>query len=283
MVYGEGFSSADDADAHELTHAVTERTANLFYYMQSGALNESFSDVFGETVDLTNGAGTDTAGVRWLIGEDIPGIGALRDMEDPTAFGDPGKLSDAELACITSGADGGGVHTNSGVPNHAYALMVDGGTYNGVAVTGLGLTKAATIEYRALTQYLLSSSSFADDDAALRQSCTDLVGTDGITAGDCTEVGDALDAVEMSDPWPCGAPAAAQACDAGSPVDLFYDNFEELAGDAERPLAPVPLDQPRRSRAATTGASRSSAPSRPAAPATSGPTRSMRRATRRSR
>ncbi|MCP4200802.1 MAG: M4 family metallopeptidase, partial [bacterium] len=54
MVYGAGFSLADDVDAHELTHAVTERTANLFYYMQSGALNESFSDIFGEAMDFGN-------------------------------------------------------------------------------------------------------------------------------------------------------------------------------------------------------------------------------------
>ena len=67
--------------------------------MQSGALNESYSDIFGEAVDLCNGAGTDTAGVRWLLGEDVPGFGAIRDMEDPTVFGDPGKMSDAQLVC----------------------------------------------------------------------------------------------------------------------------------------------------------------------------------------
>jgi bacillolysin len=230
MVYGDGFPAADDVDAHELAHAVTEYTANLFYYMQSGALNESYSDVFGETVDLTNGAGTDTAGARWLLGEDVPVFGAIRDMEDPTVFGDPGKLSDAQFVCQTPGGDGGGVHSNSGVPNRAYSLMADGGSYNGQTVIGIGLTKAAKIQYRALSEYLLSSSGFADNDAALRQSCADLVGTDGITAGDCAEVGKALDAVEMSDPWPCGAPAAAPVCDAGSPADLFYDDFEELAG-----------------------------------------------------
>ena len=57
MVFGDGFSAADDVVAHELTHAVTETSANLFYYMQSGALNESFSDIFGEAVDLSNGRG----------------------------------------------------------------------------------------------------------------------------------------------------------------------------------------------------------------------------------
>src|SRR5215218_5100538 len=72
MVYGAGFSTADDVDAHELTHAVTEHSANLFYYMQSGALNESFSDIFGETVDLTNGHGNDASSERWKLGEDLP-------------------------------------------------------------------------------------------------------------------------------------------------------------------------------------------------------------------
>jgi len=231
MVYGEGFSAADDVDAHELTHAVTERTADLFYYMQSGALNESYSDIFGETVDLGNGAGTDTAGVRWLLGEDVPGGGAIRDMMTPTSFGDPGKLSDGDFVCADPGGDNGGVHSNSGVPNHAYALMADGGTYNGVTVTGIGLTKAGKIEYRALTQYLLSASGFQDDYDALRQSCNDLVGVAGITLNDCTEVTDALDAVEMGNPWPCGNPAAPPLCDVNQVQDdLFYEDFEELAG-----------------------------------------------------
>ena len=158
MVYGEGFSRADDVDAHELTHAVTERSANLFYYMQSGALNESVSDVFGETVDQWNASlpggvarhGTDTAAVKWLLGEDVPGLGAIRNMRNPNAFGDPGKTSDTQYYC--SYGDGGGVHTNSGVPNHAFALSVDGGTYNGVAVTGIGLTILLTI-------YIVSLSS----------------------------------------------------------------------------------------------------------------------------
>jgi bacillolysin len=103
MVFGDGFTSADDVTAHELTHAVTQYSANLFYYMQSGALNESFSDIFGETVDLTNGRGTDTAAVRWLLGEDLPGIGAIRNMMNPPQFGDPGKVSDTQFRCTSGG------------------------------------------------------------------------------------------------------------------------------------------------------------------------------------
>ena len=83
---GMGSRQADDVDAHELTHAVTEHSAGLFYYMQSGALNESYSDIFGETVDLMNGRGNDTAGVRWLLGEDLPGIGAIRNMMNPSSL-----------------------------------------------------------------------------------------------------------------------------------------------------------------------------------------------------
>ena len=113
MVNGQGFAAADDVVGHELTHGVTEFTSSLFYYYQSGAINESFSDVWGEFIDQTNGAGADTLAVKWLMGEDIPGFGAIRDMEDPTAFGDPDKIT--SLNYYTGSADNGGVHTNSGV------------------------------------------------------------------------------------------------------------------------------------------------------------------------
>ena len=202
MVYGDTYASGDDVVAHELTHAVTERSAGLFYYMQAGALNESFSDIFGETVDQTDGVGNDSPGVKWLMGEDLP-IGAIRNMSNPGAFGDPGKVSDGAYVCGDPGGDAGGVHTNSGVPNHAYALMADGGTYNSVSVSGIGLTKAGKIEYRALTRYLVSGSDFLDDANALHQSCMDLIGTAGITGGNCTQVKNATTAVEMPNTPPC--------------------------------------------------------------------------------
>ena len=234
MVYGEGFASADDVVAHELSHAVTERSANLLYYNQSGALNESFSDIFGETIDLTNGVGNDGPGVRWQLAEDLS-IGAIRHMMTPTLFGDPGKLSDtAQFVCrsdawTSDSADSGGVHSNSGVPNHGYALMVDGGTYNGRTVTGIGLAKAAKVQYRALTTYLTSGSGFADNAQALNQSCSDLIGTLGITSADCAQVATALLAVEMANPWPCAGatPPPATFCPTGgAPTPIFADGFE---------------------------------------------------------
>jgi bacillolysin len=237
MVYADGFSSADDVVAHELTHAVTQYTANLFYYMQSGALNESFSDIFGETVDLLDGLGNDAPGVRWQLGEDVP-AGAIRNMMDPTLFGNPGKMSDSlHFVCNNNGltdpfGDRGGVHSNSGIPNHAYALMVDGGTYNSMTITGIGLTKAAKIQYRTLSSYLTSGSGFIDNYNALNQSCTDLLGTAGITASDCTQVSKALQAVEMNATWPCDDAALPPArCTAGVPVNTFSDTFEYATGN----------------------------------------------------
>lgn len=213
MVYGEGYANADDVDVHELSHAVTEYSADLVYCAQSGALNESFSDIFGETADLTDGLGNDVSGVRWQIGEDLAGIGPFRDMSDPNSFGNPAKVSDRLYGCYatcTDANDSGAVHGNSGVPNRAYVLMADGGTFNSYTVAGIGLTKAAKIQYRALTVYLLSTATFISDYNALNQACTDLIGTSGILAGDCAEVDNALKAVEMDQPV-CPPPAACVA------------------------------------------------------------------------
>jgi Zn-dependent metalloprotease len=96
-------------------------------------------------------AGTD-ASSRWLFGEDGPAsaLGGLRDMYNPTCRSHPGKVSDTAFYNCES-TDNGGVHTNSGVPNHAFALLVDGGTYNGQTINAIGLTKAVHIYYRAMS------------------------------------------------------------------------------------------------------------------------------------
>jgi bacillolysin len=248
MVYGNGFASADDVVGHELAHAVTEYTANLFYYQQSGALNESFSDIFGEAIDLSSsaGSGNDTAGVRWRLGEDLNG--GIRDMMNPNLFGDPAKITDPFFYCTKQAwndpnADSGGVHWNSGVPNHAFALMVDGGTFNEFTITGIGLAKAAKIQYRALTTYLVSGSNFIDAYDAVNQSCTDLIGTAGITSANCTQVNNALDAVEMSLPLACaGATQAPPLCSSGEPSFVFNDDFESGIGSWSR-SAPFQVGQ----------------------------------------
>lgn len=188
--------------------------------------------------------------VRWLIGEDstAPGlVGALRDMWNPRCEGNPGKVSDPEYFCATG--DQGGVHYNSGVPNHAYALLVDGGTYNGQTVSAIGLTKAAQIYFRAQSVYQHSASDFADHADAIEQSCSDLIGTDlpdlqtGAASGqvisdaDCGQVAKAALAVELrTPPTQCGfLPVLDKdpptACAAGSaPSYFFSSNFN--AGDS---------------------------------------------------
>ena len=81
-----GYPLADDVVGHELTHGVTQYTSNLFYYYQSGAINESLSDVFGEFVDQTNGRGNDSAGVKWLMGEDVAGLRRDSQHEQPAGI-----------------------------------------------------------------------------------------------------------------------------------------------------------------------------------------------------
>jgi len=232
MVYGDGFgfARADDVVGHEFGHGVTQFTSNLFYYYQSGAINESFSDVWGEFVDQTNAAGDDSPGVKWLVGEDITGLGAIRSMANPPAYNDPDKMSSAFYAL--SAADNGGVHYNSGINNKAAYLMVEGGTFNGVTVTALGLTKTGAIYYEATSSLLVSGSDYKDLAFALYQACLNLVGGPaGILAADCTQVQHAIDAVEMAlEPTP-GYNPEAEVCAAGQvPSNIFYDDLE--SGDA---------------------------------------------------
>jgi len=162
----------------------------------------------GTTVSATLQAtpGSDSS-YKWLLGEDAADGGAIRDMWNPTCYGNPGKVSDtAQYAC--SAGDQGGVHTNSGIPNHTFALLVDGGSYNGQSISPIGLTKAAHIYYRAQSTYQVESSGFADHADALEQSCLDLVGrplnaltggpsSESISAADCTQVTNAIAATEL--------------------------------------------------------------------------------------
>jgi Zn-dependent metalloprotease len=211
---------ADDVVAHEWGHAYTEYTQGLIYFCQPGALNESYSDIWGETIDLLNGEdaiGGSTNdkpyphGQRWLVGEDLGQQAQellLRDMWDPQRLASPGKVSDPEYVCDTG--DGGGVHTNSGVPNHAYAMLVDGKTYNGVTINGIGLTKAAHIYFQSMTHYQTPTTKFAVHEQGLKASCEDLLGMNlrelftgaasgkRITAADCASVANVAKAVEMS-------------------------------------------------------------------------------------
>jgi bacillolysin len=195
LVFGDGFALADDVVAHELSHAVTSHASGLNYSYQSGALNESYSDIFGEAVDLTNGRGTDTKAVKWEIGEDVPNLTTRRNMSNPPRYNHADKVSSPLYYC--GSGDNGGVHLNSGVPNKAFTLMVDGGIFNGYHVNSIGIDSALKIQYRTNEFYLGQSSQFIDNYNYLIRSCSDLYGASSPT---CQEVRDAVNAVEMNRP-----------------------------------------------------------------------------------
>jgi hypothetical protein len=204
-------------------------------------------------VTLKDATGVRQDSYRWLMGEDSTAFGgAIRDMWSPTCHGDPGKVSDAEYYCATD--DGGGVHSNSGVPNHGYTLLVDGGTYNGVEVKGLGLDKAAAIYWRAMTEYQTPTTDFADHADSLEAACLDLVdqpirrlttaanakpvAAASIRRGDCAQVGNMAAAVELrTDPVQCAFkplldPNTPALCgDGGTETQVWVEDFEDgLAG-----------------------------------------------------
>jgi len=189
MTYGDGDGTrtflplvALDVVGHEITHGVTEFSAALIYQNESGAMNESFSDIFGAAVEyFKEGVNGD-----WLIGEDVVISGpALRSMGNPNSTGDPDTYFGRFWAPLSdnpnSSNDNGGVHTNSGVQNFWFYLLAEGGS--GVndnnetfSVTGIGLEQAAQLAYRNLTVYLMPRSRYFDARLASINSAIDMFG-----------------------------------------------------------------------------------------------------------
>jgi bacillolysin len=182
-VFGDGdgssyreFSGGLDVVAHENTHAVTDCTSKLIYQLESGALNESFSDIMGSSSEFFANeppssncrlATGQTACSDWWVSEDVSlaadAVPGFRNMADPREDGDPDHYSERQIG----GGDNGGVHTNSGIPNHAYYLLVAGGKNAGcdsvgsgghthtadcnVTVTGIGVGDAERIFFEGFT------------------------------------------------------------------------------------------------------------------------------------
>ncbi|MCC6459855.1 MAG: M4 family metallopeptidase, partial [Saprospiraceae bacterium] len=155
-----------DVGGHEMTHGVVEKTANLEYQDESGALNESFADVFGAMIDRDD----------WKIGEDVMQSGvnpnnALRDLQDPhngVSSNSPWWQPKHTNEQFAGSADNGGVHINSGIPNHAFYLFANNAS--------VGKEKAEQVYYKALDDYLVKSSQFVDLRIAVEQAATDLYG-----------------------------------------------------------------------------------------------------------
>ena len=190
MVYGEGLppgytaggqvwdyvSGALDIVAHELTHGVTDYSSGLIYEGESGALNESYSDIVGSAVEFFfQERGTGPLRSDWLMGEDVIRPGGLRNMANPAAVGDPDHYSRRYMGT----EDGGGVHTNSAISNLAYVLAIEGGPHprTGAAVQGVGFANREQIErvfYRAFTQLMPANTNFRQARAITLQAARDL-------------------------------------------------------------------------------------------------------------
>lgn len=198
MYYGDGdgvtakqLSGALDVVAHEITHGITQNSSNLVYRNESGALNESFSDIMGTYAEYK----IDRENFDWMLGEDVwtPNRegDALRYMNDPTkdkdrkmsaSFGLLGKIintsgggggssstfysRDFYPDRYKGSADAGGVHLNSGISNLAFQLLTDGGVHprskTKMKVNGIGIEKAAQIFFNAFTKSLVRTSKFID-------------------------------------------------------------------------------------------------------------------------
>lgn len=182
MEYGNGMSTADIV-GHEFTHGVVAASSNLIYQNQSGALNESYADIFGYFIDPND----------WTIGEGSA-RGTLRSLSDPPTFGDPDRFSNY----WNTSSDFGGVHTNSGIHNKAAYLLIQGGNFNGRLVQGLGPTKASKLFYFTLNS-LASNAQMLDARnravwwaASLAQKAQH-----GFTSQDVCQVRNAFAAVEL--------------------------------------------------------------------------------------
>ncbi len=181
MGYGNGkdgfkpLAGALDVAGHEMTHGVIENTAKLEYRNQSGALNESFADIFGALIDRDD----------WTLGEDVVKTnvfpsGALRSLENPNQGGkndngyQPKNMSQYQFLKDTPSEDNGGVHINSGIPNHAFFKFATG--------AGMNKDKAERVYWRAMTTYMTRTSKFADLRVAVIQAAKDIHGEGQETA-----------------------------------------------------------------------------------------------------
>ncbi|WP_420571441.1 M4 family metallopeptidase [Kordia sp.] len=220
MSYGDGSGNFEpltsiDICAHEIGHGVTNFANNLVYARESGALNEGYSDLWGAAIEFYakgNGDDLNPNMETWQIGEDIVSNGlGIRNMSNPNQFGDPDTYEGTNwrptsvAGCPTpnNSNDQCGVHSNSGVLNHWFYLLVQGGAgFNDVTnqfdVTGIGMQKAEEIAYLVLRDYLTPNSTFLDTRNAAIDVAINLHGTNSPEA---IATQDAFYAVNVGGPY----------------------------------------------------------------------------------
>jgi Zn-dependent metalloprotease len=169
--FGDGFA-VDDVVGHEYTHGVTQAALGSLPAGEAGAISESLSDIFGEFIDQTNSYGDDSAGVKWLVGEELDG-GALRSMKHPPDSRVPGPDRLGSDNWYTGTDNSKFIHVNCGVGNKLAFLLTDGQEFNGKTIRGLGIEPTVDLFFNALWQ-LTSSSAYTQLYDSLMQSASDL-------------------------------------------------------------------------------------------------------------
>jgi hypothetical protein len=229
-IFGDGYVSMD-VIGHEAGHTYHRSFVNFIYRHESGAIAEHIADALGHLVCCDVGVDCD-----WLQGEHAGAGGCGRSLENPPdCDGDPDLWS--EYVRKDSDDDHGGVHSNNGVLNKAFYLMVQGGVHpdTGIAVDGIGETKAREIYERSI-RGLPVNPLFDDFRNRVEVSCLALVGRHGIDDGDCCQVRNAFAAV--------GLRVADSDCD-GEPDTVDVDDDGDGVLDAADlcPLIPDPAQR----------------------------------------
>lgn len=246
------YPGALDVVAHELAHGVTQHSADLVYELQPGALNESFSDIFGEMVEARTEGQTD-----WKIGSRLGKV--FRDLKNPGSIlidglnrPYPSKMSEFVELPNTNDGDHGGVHVNSSIINRCFYLLAEG------LPGAVGLGDAEKIFYRCLTQHLQKQSQFIDARLGCIAAAEALFGAGSRQAQKTAE---AFDAVEILATPPTPAPSPIPVVPGqDSTLLVTLDPFSDLLTLGRReaalgdPADGVALAQPvKEGRPAVTG------------------------------
>ncbi len=231
-----------DIVGHEYGHAITyyrwDISGNLnsmVYQNESGALQENYSDIAGEALELYVTGDND-----WLIGADTP-RGVIRNMADPRDVDSPSQANPRpdryyheEFYCGEE--DHGGVHYNANIINKASYLIAEGGDFNGCTVEGIGIEKLEQIFYRAATVYYTTTENFNQAYHSILNACNDLY-----DQADCAQVEIALQAVEIDQPGACsGVPAEPATCAGQGEVVLHSESFDDMSAFSET-VTPIRL------------------------------------------
>lgn len=228
MVFGDGGKTLSnlagclDVVAHEMSHGVISTSANLAYENQSGALNESFADLFAVLID----------GDDWTLGEECTNRspGYIRNLQDPHSGlkRQPAHMSEFRHSANTEDGDWGGVHVNSGIPNRAAYLLAEGLTKESLG-SSIGRTMTGELYYRALTVYLSSQSQFIDLRRALLLAAADLYPNDADVG---VAIRTAFDAVGIIEGAPADGETPAVAGEPLTPSTRLLNFGDVPAGES---------------------------------------------------